>query len=314
MRRSIESVGGRIDVFGTVLRCELPLLFRPLDGLLGVYLDDPVPGVLITTKRPLSVQRFTGAHELGHAVLQHQPSLDDPSILQRSPLAFLPGYRSEEREADAFAAEFMLPPWLFAVHFDRQEWTTEDMSDPRAVYQLSLRLGASYEATCWSLMRPGIEVLNEDEVRGLLKVTPRALKKSLLGDYKPTTWWSDVWALTPKDEGTTVEGSWSDLFVLQFPEHTGSGYLWDFEELNESGFAVVRDERTLPSQEAIGGHVRRVITTRSKQRHSGRLSLLERRPWIKVDAPERRFCIAYDLHGPERQGWSHVERQRIVAA
>ena len=314
MRRRIEEAGGRVDVFDTVLRCGLPLLFRPLEGLLGAYLDDPAPGVLVTTKRPLSVQRFTGAHELGHAVLGHQPSLDDSSILQRSPLSLLPDYQSEEREADAFAAEFMLPPWLLAVHFDRQEWTTEDISDPRAVYQLSLRLGASYEATCWSLMRPGIGVLDADKVRSLLAVTPKEIKKTLLGDYEPSTWRSDVWVLTPKDEGATIEGSWSDLFVLQFTEHTGSGYLWDFEELNESGFAVVRDERRRSSQQAIGAHVRRVITTRSTQRHSGRLSLSERRPWLKTEGPVRRFCIAYDLYGPEEQGWSHVERQRIVAA
>ena len=85
MRERIEQDGGRIDVFDTIVKCGVPLVFKPLDGLLGVFIDVPMPGVMVTTKRGLSVQRFTGAHELGHCRLGHRPSLDDESILRRSP-------------------------------------------------------------------------------------------------------------------------------------------------------------------------------------------------------------------------------------
>jgi hypothetical protein len=50
MRDQIEMEGGRIDVFGTIINCGLPLVFKPLDGLLGVFIDDPTPGVMVTTK------------------------------------------------------------------------------------------------------------------------------------------------------------------------------------------------------------------------------------------------------------------------
>ena len=143
MRERIEADGGRIDVFDTIVKSGVPLLFKPLDGLLGVYINDPMPGVMVTTKRGLSVQRFTGAHELGHCTFGHHPSLDDESILRRSPFGAAPDYEQQELEADAFATEFMLPNWLFAAHFKRQDWTAAMMSDPMIVYQLSLRAGAS---------------------------------------------------------------------------------------------------------------------------------------------------------------------------
>ena len=67
MRRQVETRASSIDVFGTIVRQKIPLVFKPLDGLLGAYLPRPIPGIIVTTRRQLSVQRFTGAHELGHA-------------------------------------------------------------------------------------------------------------------------------------------------------------------------------------------------------------------------------------------------------
>jgi len=83
LRKQIESRGGSVDVFGVIQTLDLPLLLRPLEGLLGAYLSDPAPGVLITTERPMSIQRFTAAHELGHFSLRHKPSLDNENILRR---------------------------------------------------------------------------------------------------------------------------------------------------------------------------------------------------------------------------------------
>lgn len=66
---------GGIDVFETISSLDIALLLRPLKGLLGVYFRKPKPGILITTQRPLSIQRFTAAHELGHYYLEHRPVL-----------------------------------------------------------------------------------------------------------------------------------------------------------------------------------------------------------------------------------------------
>jgi Zn-dependent peptidase ImmA (M78 family) len=314
MRERIEQKGGRVDVFDTIVKCGVPLLFKPLDGLLGVFINDPMPGVLVTTKRSLSIQRFTGAHELGHCRLGHLPSLDDESILRRGPFSAAPDDKQQEIEADAFATEFLMPPWLFAAQFLRQEWTPAIMGDPVAVYQLALRIGASYEATCRSLMRPGLKVIDRRTMDKLLDVQPKEIKKAILGNHEPPDWWRDVWVLTAKDEGTLIQGSRSDLFVLKLKEHSGSGYVWTFDELNEAGFAVVRDEREVADDETIGGDVMRRITAQSEGRQQGRIALAERRPWIADGTPLEAFCVHYDLTGPEEEGLSQAERRRLLEA
>jgi hypothetical protein len=118
LRKQIESRGGNVDVFSAIQTVNLPLLLRPLQGLLGAYLSDPTPGVLVTTQRPMSIQRFTAAHELGHFSLRHQLSLDDESILRRMPIAGQPTYAYTLRgrttlasHAPAGTSPTMLRPW-----------------------------------------------------------------------------------------------------------------------------------------------------------------------------------------------------------
>lgn len=101
LRQRIEERGGNVDVFGAIQTIDLPLLLRPLQGLLGAYSSEPRPGVLVTTRRPMSIQRFTAAHELGHFEMKHLPSLDDESILHRMPLTAAPAEDFQEVEAEA---------------------------------------------------------------------------------------------------------------------------------------------------------------------------------------------------------------------
>src|SRR4051812_25263932 len=67
-----------VNVLETIHRMGLPVLFRPLHGLLGAYVPSAnAAGILVTTERNLHIQRFTAAHELGHHVLEHRAlSLD----------------------------------------------------------------------------------------------------------------------------------------------------------------------------------------------------------------------------------------------
>jgi len=49
------------------------------------------------------------------------------------------------------------------------------MADPVVVYQLSLRIGASYDATCGSLNAcVGVELSRERTLDALLEVQPKA--------------------------------------------------------------------------------------------------------------------------------------------
>lgn len=114
----------------------------------------------------------------------HQPSLDDEDqILRRGPLNSDAGVGFQETEADAFAVALMMPKWLILAHCARQGWRIAELKRPDVVYQLSIRLGASYEATVRTLER---YTLIDAQTRSTLLLTrPRALKAALLEDFAP---------------------------------------------------------------------------------------------------------------------------------
>lgn len=311
VRPLIESLGGNVDVFGAIHAVGLPLLFRPLQGLLGAYLNDPAPGALVTTQRPMSIQRFTAAHELGHFLLRHQPSLDDESILRRLPTSAQPTGDFQEVEADAFAAMFMMPRWLISWHANRQGWTINDFRQPPIVYQLALRIGASYEATCWMLVRH--RLIQQTLARELLQTQPRSLKVALLETHRPQDYRGDVWLLTERDARMRIDGSRNDLFILRLEEHSGGGYLWDIEQLKASGFGIVRDELEAIDGEGVGGPVIRRVTIAPPDSHRGCISLDERCPW-DPDPPLSSLKIDFDLTGPEEEGLSRAERRSVLEA
>lgn len=310
-RSVVEAHGGNIDVFAAIQRIDLPLLLRPLQNLLGAFLNNPAAGVLVTTQRPMSIQRFTAAHELGHFSMRHLPSLDDENMLRRMPMAGDESADFQEVEADAFAVEFMMPRWLIQWHAARQGWNTDDFRKPNRVYQLALRIGASYEATCWTLSRHGL--ITPALARESLQTQPRELKAALLAAYKPKDYRGDVWLLTPRDAGTRIDGSRNDLFVLRLEEHSGGGYLWDIDQLKESGFGIVRDELEAIDGEGIGGPVIRRVTAEPPEPYRGRIALDERRPW-EPDEPIASLDLEFDLSGPEEEGLSRAERRSLLEA
>jgi Zn-dependent peptidase ImmA (M78 family) len=314
-KAKMQSQGGSIDVFDAVLGVKLPLLLRPLNGLLGAYLPDPIPGVLVTTERPLSIQRFTAAHELGHFRLTHRPSLDDEeNILRRMTMSAIPTPADpdmQEVEADAFAAAFLMPRWLINWHCRRQGWLARDLTKPQAAYQLSLRLGTSYEATSWTLQRHNL--ISAAAGRTLRETKPRQLKVDLLDAHRPSDYHGDVWLLTERDADTRIDGSRNDHFVLRLQEHSGGGYLWNIDQLRESGFAIISDDRESTDHEGVGGPVIRHVTAGLEQGQRGQVSLDECRPW-QPGTPISRVTLNYDFTGPEEKGLSRAERRQLLEA
>jgi predicted secreted protein len=312
IREQIErSGGGRVDVFSAITKLGATLMFQPLDKLLGAYLPGEELGVLITTKRPLPVQRFTGAHELGHLYMRHKPSLDDDNILRRAPFSTTGRISRQEREADAFASTFISPAWLLALILQRQAWSARDLSHPQHVYQVSLRVGTSYLATCHALERH--KVINRGQCERLIAVEPKEIKRQLLEGYEPPDWRSDVWVLTERDEGTLIEGGRNDLFVVRLRENSGAGYLWNFDQLKDAGFALVDDDREQENPDAIGGVLTRKVTARSEDRVQGEVVLRETRPWV-TETPLHQLLLRYDLRGPESPGMWEPELKRVLHA
>jgi len=297
VRAQVEARAGSVDVFGAILALNTPLIFRPLQGLLGACL--PGPGIVISTERPLPIQRFTGAHELGHVALGHDLSLDGEEILTRI------GHNSGQTRipdleiaADSFASTFLLPKWLLQMHARRQGWNRASMGDPHCVYQLSLRVGASYQATCVALERH--DIIDATTREALLAKPRRAIKAELLDGVVVENFFPDVWLLTERDEGSTIEGQPDDVFVLRLKEQGGAGYLWTTTGLVESGFGILRDRREIPPpDEVIGRPVTRALTARRTEPAKGSFALELRRPWLKTGMPLAALRVAYDLQGKE---------------
>lgn len=279
--------------------------------MLGAYLDDPVPGIIVTTERRMSIQRFTAAHEFGHLRMKHQPSLDDEGILRRMPSSPEPTGLFQETEADAFAIGFMMPKWLILGHAARQGWQMPHFRRPDIVYQLSLRLGASYEATCRTLVR--YSLIDVATMEGLLASKPRAQKVALLADYVPADYHGDVWLLTPADGATRIDGSRDDIFVMQLTERSGGGYVWDFDQLVASGFVIVADQRAALDPDGVGGPVVRRVTAAVDAADRGRVSVEERRAWQPVP-PASALTFDFDMTGPEPAGLSRADRRRLLEA
>ena len=104
------------------------------------------------------------------------------------------------------------------------------------------------------------------------------------------------------------------MFLIRLRENSGAGYIWNVDELAQSGFVVVSDERLIaPEAEQVGGAVERILVAASQSEAAGKLDLEQSRPW-DPNAVADHFSFSYDLFGRESEGLSRVEkRKRMVA-
>jgi len=309
-RARLGNTRGRVDVFNTLDELDVVVMFRPLDGLLGAYLRGTPPGVLITTKRQHSIQRFTAAHELGHAVLSHQPSLDSPDVLRRAAVGQTgpgpAGFASllQEIEADAFAGEFLLPVWLIGTQAKAQGWSRTHLSQPDTIYQLALRCGASYEATVRSLERN--RILSRDSAAAALKTAPKALKKDVKLDADWADPWSDAWIVTEADRGVELCVVAGDLLGIRLKQAAGGGYLW--RDVRFSDSLVRLDDSTRLEGEGIGGESERTFVYRAEGAGAAVVQLEQKRPW-EAQGVEADFVFDVANRG---DGLSTQSKQKLL--
>lgn len=310
VRERLRDGSRPMDVFAAIEALKIMVLFRPLSGLLGAYVPTPnSAGMLVTTLRDHHVQRFTAAHELGHHVLKHRTiSLDiNVGYVARGEKT---GYDEQELEADAFAAEFLLPKWLVVAHAKRQGWGRSDLGRPEVVYQLSLRLAASYAATCWALSSAGL--LSPFQARNLADLAPKVSKQRVLSDVEPTSWHSDVWQLSERDKGSQLLGSPDDFLVMNLPEHLSGGFEWGIEHVPSGGLEVRRDVRIDTKGESLGGTVTRRVVVQGRGQSRTKLRLEERRPWEGGDSSINSLEFNLALLGKEPVGL--LRSERLMAA
>ena len=294
------------DVIGAVADRNVPLLFRPLDKLWGAFVtvNDQARGIIVTTKLPLPIQRFTVAHELGHLLLGHRTSLDEKVGFEgRNAPASRP---AREAAADAFASELLAPKRLVLASAQRHGWTKDQFRLPPNVYQLSLRLGISYRAACWALVPCGILALREAD--RLRKVPVSELKRALAPPGLTRNPGADVWALTAADSATFIEAGPDDLFAVHVRDRASAGYVWRLVDADAE--ADVVGERAPDLDHAYGARTSRVLFVKFKTPGVHQLVFEHVRPWSR--ATLARIGIDIDGHGSEREGWARRTRRDVL--
>lgn len=308
-REALERGETRVDVFRAALDRGAELLFRSLNGPLGIYMNEHgEPGIIVSTNRELHVQRFTGAHELGHHVLGHRLSVDKEVGLWRGG-----ENRSDPQEiaADAFATEFLMPQWLYLHHAKRHGWNRAALTRPEIIYQLSLRMGVSYEAACWGLVAN--EIHQESVARQLVESTPKVLKKSILGEIELENSWANVWEITINDNRVFAEGGPDDVFVFRLPDRAASGYLWNEDRLIDMGFTILADRREAAEDEnLVGSESERILIVRATEPGVYNVRLDEQRPWLSSEESQTTITLAMDLYGKEK-GVSRLQRRAFAS-
>lgn len=295
------------DLFEVTESLDIPVMFRPLDGLMGAAVSvDDASGALVEEGLPRNVQRFTLAHELGHILLGHENEFDEEVGLSQRATGNS-DKPVEETAADTFASELLAPRALLIRNINQQGWNHEDLQKPETIYQLSLRLGLSFPATCWALVEHDIidyGLANEYSNRNEF---PKSIKSSFVPDSIPRDPWSDVWLLTKGDAGNQLEASENDIFVVKLEEKSNSGYLWDFQE-QEARFEIL-DEK-LTHGEGYGSASSRVVFLKYNDPGIHSLEIQHKRPWNGKLLDEIRISI--DNYGREDGGLPRRIRQKSL--
>ena len=230
-----------IDVFGSIEREQVWLLFQPLDRLYGAYRRHATPGIVIHAGHPHRLQRFTAAHELGHHLLGHDLSVDAQNEVERAS-AGLPG---QEVEAQAFAATYLMPVQLVNRGLAHLGLKRHPGSvTPAQAYLLSLELGSSYSATLTQLR--ALERITASNMRTLVHVQPIDIKTELALGRRPDNARADVWPLSQADDGRTLWVSLDDELHVSLAESPTTGYRWR-PEPTPAELEVAGDEPVTPA-------------------------------------------------------------------
>jgi Zn-dependent peptidase ImmA (M78 family)/predicted secreted protein len=270
-----------------------------------VFNSEGQSGMVINSKEPPPRQRFTAAHELGHHVFNHGTTVDAPQAPHASRSRAM---RSDhEKLAEAFAEWFLMPrPLIRAalgqIRHGRRLTAAE-------VYNLSLRVGASYDATVRHL--ENLRMASQREVEGWLAVPPKRIKQALARGPALSDWHRDVWEVTEKDRGATLWVNAGDRVVVSLEETPTSGYLWEWRansHVHGASDGYTGEEEKAKGdllEEAalvVGGpaiHWFALDVGEPGSREQLRLDFAKRRPWQPDDSPD-----SFDLR-------VNVEHQRL---
>lgn len=304
--------GRWVDVFRAIKDAEALMMFRPLGRMSGGYLcgEDIATGVLINANHPLSRQRMTAAHELGHLVFRHQSTVDiaddDFQLATKSGT-------DEEKLAESFARWFLMPHDL--IDSSMLSLGVEELRTPVDLYRLSLYLGTSYEATARHVLNA--KRASRARSQAWLKEKPITIKRELTSGVALADARSDVHVLYFHESNTFRLARVQDLFVLHLPERPATGYRWNLAPGAREHFEVMRDEYVnVPAEDdRTSAEVTRRFVLQARTVEfplRTRLVLSNTRRWDPHE-PVQTFELDVELETIERVGVAFAEENLVAA-
>lgn len=308
----------QIDVFGMCEDLGLWLAFLPMDNLLGAFVPEGAGGVLVTTQRPIPLQRYTAAHEIGHWRLDHGHGLaldGEEHVLGDTPV-------EREQLAQVFAGNLLMPPPLVFGVLERSVLDGRAV-EPEHAYALAREAGVSYEAAVRQLSH--LEVITPDRVAVLRQRRPLQVKAGLALGRRPVNGYADVWPVNEDWDDQLLALRVEDEVVISLPENRSTGYRWTFPG----------DRRPIePSSPPppLGGHQRDAVdqgaVAELRSRFSAANARAARAPGVVIErlrdapgAPARELPTVHgadvvgDEYVPARTAWlpaRHARRQRVA--
>lgn len=308
----------QIDVFGMCEDLGLWLAFLPMDNLLGAFVPEGVGGVLVTTQRPIPLQRYTAAHEIGHWRLDHGHGLaldGEEHVLGDTPV-------EREQLAQVFAGNLLMPPPLVFGVLERLGLDGEPVEAEHA-YALAREAGVSYEAAVRQLSH--LEVITPDRIAVLRQRRPLQVKAGLALGRRPVNGYADVWPVNEDWDDQLLALRVEDEVVISLPENRSTGYRWMFPGDRRSAGAT-SPPPLLGSQHGGAPGQRAVAELRS--RFSAASARTARAPGVVLErlrqatgAPVRELPsvggadVVGDEYVPARTAWlpaRQARRQRIA--
>lgn len=206
-----------VDIFDAIRDVGVWLIFQPMDKLLGATLSAGAGGIMVTTQRDVSMQRFTAAHELGHHTLHRNENIwDYEQDVDANPADI------KEQEANVFAAEFLLPRTLLNQRLRGYGVGRNDDVPPTVAYLISRDLGLSYAATVSRIA--DVKDLRPAERERLQRVRPIDIKRALLAGREPSNRRAQVWLPDASTSSFVVDVG--DEMFADLPENPTTGYRW----------------------------------------------------------------------------------------
>ncbi len=301
----------RVEIFDVIEDERIWLLFQRLRSLYGAYKRyGDASGIVINSQHPLTLQRYTAAHEYGHHVLGHAASADD-----QTRIIFRKSHDPREIAAQAFAGEFLMPLQLVNYALRTMGISGRDLPlTARQVYQLALELGVSYTAAVTQLV--GQHKLTVSTGRRLQQESPLALKTSLAG-LRPADSWADVWLLDESQEGRQFAPRLRDEIHVMLAETPSTGYVWQLVDPAPSVLALIDDQFETEDDDVIGASGTRHVAFRVANAGASRIRLEKRRPWQQDGQTpaifEATVSATAPLTGDTEDGLSEEQKQAVLA-